>query len=226
MLWLRWKTFSGSTASLTAVRRARESVLVLSSNAVTSEGTNSARADAGGPVAAELLVLLRRRDGEALHRQIESALRDGIRSGRFAAGTAMPSSRRLAAGLGVSRGVVVEAYSQLTAEGYLAGRSGSYTRVAADVPAEQAAFMARSQVLNFVDNFKAVITKPAWRSKPSWMLVAGKDRTINPDLERFMAKRMGAKTIEVKSSHLSMISHPAEITTLILEAAGVSTRRR
>jgi GntR family transcriptional regulator/MocR family aminotransferase len=105
-----------------------------------STGSNSpapgaARADAGSPVAAELLVSLRRRDGEALHRQIESALRDGIRSGRFAAGTAMPSSRRLAAGLGVSRGVVVEAYSQLTAEGYLAGRSGSFTRVAADVPA-------------------------------------------------------------------------------------------
>jgi hypothetical protein len=46
------------------------------------------------------------------------------------------------------------------------------------------------------------------------------DRTINPDLERFMAKRMGAKTIEVKASHLSLISHPDEITGLILEAAG------
>jgi pimeloyl-ACP methyl ester carboxylesterase len=55
---------------------------------------------------------------------------------------------------------------------------------AADLSAEQAAFMARSQVLNFADNFKAVITTAAWRSKPSWMLVAGKDRTINPDLER------------------------------------------
>ena len=51
---------------------------------------------------------------------------------------------------------------------------------AADLPAEQAAFMARSQVLNKADNFNAVITTPAWRSKPSWMLVAGKDRTINP----------------------------------------------
>ncbi len=58
---------------------------------------------------------------------------------------------------------------------------------AADLPAEQAAFMARSQVLNKADNFNAVITTPAWRSKPSWMLVAGKDRTINPDLERWYA---------------------------------------
>jgi pimeloyl-ACP methyl ester carboxylesterase len=63
-------------------------------------------------------------------------------------------------------------------------------------------------------------THAAWRSKPSFYAVSTEDRTINPDLERFMAKRMGAKTIEVKASHLSLISHPAEITNLILEAAG------
>ena len=55
---------------------------------------------------------------------------------------------------------------------------------AADVPAERAAFMARSQVLNFADNFSATITTAAWKSKPSWMAVAGKDRMINPELER------------------------------------------
>jgi pimeloyl-ACP methyl ester carboxylesterase len=60
----------------------------------------------------------------------------------------------------------------------------------------------------------------AWRSKPSYYAVSTEDRTINPDLERFMAKRMGAKTIEVKSSHLSLISHPNEIARLIIEAAG------
>src|ERR1700722_4567313 len=65
-------------------------------------------------------------------------------------------------------------------------------------------------------------THAAWRSKPSFYAVSTEDRTINPDLERFMAKRMGAKTIEVKSSHLSLISHPDEITQLILEAAGQS----
>ena len=63
-------------------------------------------------------------------------------------------------------------------------------------------------------------TQAAWRSKPSFYAVSTEDRTINPDLERFMAKRMDAKTIEVKSSHLSMISHPDEITRLILEACG------
>jgi pimeloyl-ACP methyl ester carboxylesterase len=63
-------------------------------------------------------------------------------------------------------------------------------------------------------------THAAWRSKPSYYAVSTEDRTINPDLERFMAKRMGAKTIEVKASHLALISHPDEITQLILEAAG------
>jgi pimeloyl-ACP methyl ester carboxylesterase len=63
-------------------------------------------------------------------------------------------------------------------------------------------------------------THAAWRSKPSFYAVSTEDRTINPDLERFMAKRMGATTIELKASHLSLISHPQEITDLILEAAG------
>jgi pimeloyl-ACP methyl ester carboxylesterase len=60
----------------------------------------------------------------------------------------------------------------------------------------------------------------AWRSKPSFYAVSTEDRTINPDLERFMAKRMGATTIEMKASHLSLISHPQEIAGLILQAAG------
>src|SRR6201993_4168012 len=63
-------------------------------------------------------------------------------------------------------------------------------------------------------------TNAAWRSKPSFYAVSTLDRTINPNLERFMAKRMGAKTIEIASSHLSLISHPQEVTDLILEAAG------
>jgi AraC-like DNA-binding protein len=67
-------------------------------------------------------------------------------------------------------------------------------------------------------------TQAAWRSKPSFYAVSTEDRTINPDLERFMAKRMGATTIEVKASHLSLISHPDEISELILEAARGTTR--
>jgi pimeloyl-ACP methyl ester carboxylesterase len=63
-------------------------------------------------------------------------------------------------------------------------------------------------------------THAAWRSKPSFYAVSTKDRTINPDLERFMARRMNATTIEVPASHLSLISHPHEIAKLILSAAG------
>jgi pimeloyl-ACP methyl ester carboxylesterase len=63
-------------------------------------------------------------------------------------------------------------------------------------------------------------TQAAWRSKPSFYAVSTEDRTINPDLQRYMAKRMGATTIELKSSHLSLVSHPKEITDLILKAAG------
>ena len=91
---------------------------------------------------------------------------------------------------------------------------------AADLSAEQAAFMARSQVFNLADNFKAVITTPAWRSKPSWMLVATKDRTINPDLERWYAQRAKSHKVEVAgASHSVYVSHPREVADVIESAA-------
>jgi len=91
---------------------------------------------------------------------------------------------------------------------------------AADLSDEQAAFMARSQVFNFADNFKATITTSAWRRKPSWMLVAGSDRTINPDLERWYAERAKSHKVEVPgASHVVYISHPKEVAALIEEAA-------
>jgi pimeloyl-ACP methyl ester carboxylesterase len=91
---------------------------------------------------------------------------------------------------------------------------------AADVSAEQAAFMARSQVFNFADNFKAVITTAAWKSKPSWMLVATKDRAINPDLERWYGTRAHSHIVEVSgASHAVYVSRPKEVAALIEEAA-------
>ncbi|MET0741043.1 MAG: PLP-dependent aminotransferase family protein [Candidatus Nanopelagicales bacterium] len=84
----------------------------------------------GGVWALDLLVTVRRDTGVPLHRQIESDLRSAIRSGRLTVGTTLPATRRLAVDLGVSRGVAVEAYEQLVAEGYLTSRSGGYTRVA------------------------------------------------------------------------------------------------
>jgi pimeloyl-ACP methyl ester carboxylesterase len=91
---------------------------------------------------------------------------------------------------------------------------------AADLPNELAAFMARSQVLNFADNFSAVITKPAWRSKPSWMLVPTKDRAINPDLERWYAARAKTRTVEISgASHAVYVSRPKEVAAVIEQAA-------
>jgi len=91
---------------------------------------------------------------------------------------------------------------------------------AADLAAERAAFMARSQVFNFADNFSATITTAAWRTKPSWMLVATKDRTINPDLERWYAERAKSHKVEVAgASHSVYVSHPREVADVIESAA-------
>jgi GntR family transcriptional regulator/MocR family aminotransferase len=98
-------------------------VLGIRSDPVLLERTNPASAG-------EVLVQLTRDSDVALHRQIEASIRDAIRTGRLARGTALPATRRLAGELGVSRGVVVEAYQQLIAEGYLTSRSGGYTQVA------------------------------------------------------------------------------------------------
>jgi len=72
---------------------------------------------------------------------------------------------------------------------------------------------------------KALLTRKtrnaAWRSKPSFYAVSTQDRTINPDLQRFMAKPMGAKTIEVDASHVSLISHSREISDLILQVTAL-----
>jgi pimeloyl-ACP methyl ester carboxylesterase len=80
------------------------------------------------------------------------------------------------------------------------------------------------QVLNLADNFKAVITTPAWRSKPSWMVVPTKDRTINPDLERWYATRANSHKVEVSgASHSVYVSRPTEVAAVIEEAASHAT---
>src|SRR5712691_2059831 len=93
-----------------------------------------------------VLVALRRDARIPLHRQIETSIRDSIRAGRLPRGSSLPPSRVLAADLGVSRGVVVEAYQQLAAEGYLASQAGGYTQVAAGPsPSATALRLARPQ---------------------------------------------------------------------------------
>jgi GntR family transcriptional regulator/MocR family aminotransferase len=88
-----------------------------------------------GPVSHTLLVELDRKADVPLHEQIERSIREGVRSGRLSAKSQLPSTRSLAAELGISRGVVSEAYSQLAAEGYLLARQGASVRVAATVRA-------------------------------------------------------------------------------------------
>jgi pimeloyl-ACP methyl ester carboxylesterase len=66
--------------------------------------------------------------------------------------------------------------------------------------------------------FNEVMGVPAWKSLPSWYMVATKDEAIPPDVERLFAKRMGATTVEVSSSHVAMVSHPDEVAKLIEEA--------
>src|SRR5262249_44463438 len=91
---------------------------------------------------------------------------------------------------------------------------------AADLSAEQSALMARSQVMNFGDNFSATIRTAAWRTKPSWMLVAAADRTINPVLERWYGTRAKSHVVEVAgASHCVYVSHAKEVAAMIEDAA-------
>jgi pimeloyl-ACP methyl ester carboxylesterase len=90
---------------------------------------------------------------------------------------------------------------------------------AADVPSDVSHFMAVSQVPISTDSFTHKVTAPAWKSKPTWYMVATADRSINPDQERMMAKRANAKTVEVNASHVAYMSHPKESAKLIEEAA-------
>ena len=90
---------------------------------------------------------------------------------------------------------------------------------AADVePAKARVLWAVQQGLS-MSTFEDVMGEPAWKSRPSWYLVATGDQAIPPDAERMFASRMGATTIEVASSHLAMVSHPRAVAKLIKEAA-------
>src|SRR5256886_14361313 len=91
---------------------------------------------------------------------------------------------------------------------------------AADLPVAETRVMAATQKPIIGSVFGATVDQATWKTIPSWYLVAHDDKAINPDLERFYAKRMGAKTTEVKSSHVPFLSHPADVARLIEQAAG------
>jgi pimeloyl-ACP methyl ester carboxylesterase len=91
---------------------------------------------------------------------------------------------------------------------------------AGDIPAARARVLYATQQPTAASLFADRTDAAAWHDKPSFYAVSTRDQTISPEFERFLAKRMGAKTIELQASHLSMISHPREISDLILAAAG------
>lgn len=87
------------------------------------------------------------------------------------------------------------------------------------VPHEKAEVLYAVQQPTAATLFAGRTTVAAWRTKPSWYAVSKLDETISPDLERFLANRMNAHTIELNAGHLSLVSHSGEIADLILEAA-------
>ncbi|MGK6317366.1 alpha/beta hydrolase [Neorhizobium sp. DT-125] len=102
---------------------------------------------------------------------------------------------------------------RLTEEAFLRDFAG-------DVPPARAKVLYATQYPFQKALLAGTVTDAAWRSKPAYYAVSGEDRTINPELQRYLAKRMGAKTIELPASHLSIISQPREVSELVLEAAG------
>ncbi|MGW7542409.1 alpha/beta fold hydrolase [Streptomyces sp. NPDC054770] len=96
---------------------------------------------------------------------------------------------------------------------------------AADLPAAQAAFMADSQVPWGVDALGGTVSEPAWRTRPSWYLVAADDRMIPPPVQRSMAERAGATVSETPGSHAVYVSRPAVVATVIAQAAEAVSER-
>lgn len=90
---------------------------------------------------------------------------------------------------------------------------------AADVPKEVARFMAVAQVPTAVKALAATVAKAAWRTKPSWYVVATEDKIINPELQRYMAARAKSTTVEIRGSHAVFIAQPAAVANVIRDAA-------
>jgi pimeloyl-ACP methyl ester carboxylesterase len=106
-----------------------------------------------------------------------------------------------------------DGYAQLSEEAYL-------KYFASDLPRDQARALYATQQPIAASLFRGRTSAAAWRSKPSWYAVSKQDLTTSPDLERFLAERMKATTVELDAGHLSLISHSQEIAAMILAAAG------
>ena len=105
-------------------------------------------------------------------------------------------------------------------DGYLfLDKAKFHASFAADVSADEAAFMADSQVPWGIEALNGKISKPAWKTKPSWYLVSTEDKMIPPDAQRVMSKRAGSTVVEVKGSHAVYVSQPQAVASFIEKAA-------
>jgi GntR family transcriptional regulator / MocR family aminotransferase len=180
----------------------------------------------------DLFVVLDRKDRRALRVQLEEQLRAGVRSGRLHAGTALPSTRVLAAELGVARGVVVEAYGQLVAEGFLVARRGSATRVARVAPAAAPAPapVARLPAVRFdlrpESADRGAFPRRAWLAASRRALAAAADADLGygawagaPPLRAALAAYLGrARGVVAEPDHIVVT---AGITQAIALLAGL-----
>jgi pimeloyl-ACP methyl ester carboxylesterase len=126
-----------------------------------------------------------------------------------------PTARRIPVG-----NLIIRAVGCLLALPFVTPIAEGLRDFAADVETSEARalYAVQGRGADALPNTKT--TTAAWRVKPTWYQVSTEDRTMNPELERFLAKRMKATTIELNSSHVSLVSHPKEIADLILRAAG------
>ena len=95
---------------------------------------------------------------------------------------------------------------------------------AQDLSAKEIAILTATQVPTSVTAMKGEVTAPAWKSKPSWYIIAANDRAISPDLEAAQAKKIGATTTTVSSSHVIMLAQPSKVADVILDAAAKASK--
>lgn len=110
--------------------------------------------------------------------------------------------------------------SVFSPDGYVISGAEAFVRdAAADVPEADARYLAASQTPTNTEVFTAAISAAAWHTKPTFGVVATKDRTVNPDLQRWMYERSGTHITEVEASHMVQLSQPAAVAAVIVEAA-------
>lgn len=115
---------------------------------------------------------------------------------------------------------VTDVFSHIeVAEGRIWLRPSGVSAFAGDLSEAEQKLVWATQAVPVPDLFAQKLDGVAWKSKPSWYIVAREDRTVHPELERFVAKRMGAKTVETPTSHVPMLSKPDVVINVIREAA-------